>query len=101
MYCVKQWRNGPDQVWSSKWKALAGALVVTAFPMMATGRLVPPAAGAFLEMLAGLLLLGSAGSAVAGWVAARRSTAQTRVVRSGLGLPVERNLWSPWVVGVL
>lgn len=29
--------------------------------------------------------------------AARQSDAQTRAVRSGLGLPVERRLWSPWV----
>ncbi|MGI5485049.1 hypothetical protein [Streptomyces lavendofoliae] len=101
VHCAKRWRSGPDQVWLSKWKALAVALVVTAYSVMATGRLVPPAAGVFLEVLAGLLFLGSAGSAGAGWVAARRSAAQTRVVRGGLGLPVERELWSPWVVGVL
>ncbi len=40
----------------------------------------------------------AAGSVVAGWVAARRSASQTRAVRSGLGLPVERKLWSPWVL---
>ncbi|MFD3779961.1 hypothetical protein [Streptomyces sp. NPDC058612] len=98
MRCVKEWRSGADQVWSSKWKALAGALIVTAFPVMGTARLVSPDAQFFLEDFAGLLVLGSAGSMVAGWVAARRSDAQARAVRSGLGLPVERRLWSPWVL---
>ncbi|MFD3567397.1 hypothetical protein [Streptomyces sp. NPDC058667] len=65
---------------------------------MATARLVPLGAQFFLEDLAGLLLVGSAGSVAAGWVAARRSDVQTRAVRSGLGLPVERRLWSPWVL---
>ncbi|WP_432112720.1 hypothetical protein [Streptomyces sp. S1] len=96
--CVKQWRSGTDQVWSSKWKALAGALTVMAFPVMASARIVPDGVHFFLEGLAGLLLVGSAGSVAAGWVAARRSDAQTRAVRSGLGLPVERSLWSPWVL---
>ncbi|MFK8851383.1 hypothetical protein [Streptomyces sp. Ac-502] len=95
--CVKQWCSGADRVWSSKWKALAGALIVTAFPVMATARLVPPDAQPVLVDLAGLLVVGSAGSVAAGWVAARRSDAQARAVRSGLGLPVERRLWSPWV----
>lgn len=98
MRCVKEWRSGADQLWSSKWKALAGALVVTAFPVMATARLLSPDAQFYLEDLAGLLVLGSAGSMVAGWVAARRSDAQARAVRSGLGLPIERRLWSPWVL---
>ncbi|MFF5639640.1 hypothetical protein [Streptomyces sp. NPDC012825] len=96
--CVKQWRSGADQVWSSKWKALAGALAVTAFPVMATARTVPDGVQSFFEGLAGLLLVGSASSVAAGWVAARRSDAQTRAVRGGLGLPVERSLWSPWVL---
>ncbi|MFJ4343316.1 hypothetical protein [Streptomyces sp. NPDC088915] len=96
--CVKQWRSGADQVWSSKWKVLAGALAVTAFPVMATARAVPDGAQSFFEGLAGLLLVGSAGSVTAGWVAARRSDTQTRAVHSGLGLPVERNLWSPWAL---
>nr|WSX54157.1 hypothetical protein OG409_37755 [Streptomyces sp. NBC_00974] len=98
MRCVKEWRSGADQVWSSKWKALAGALIVTAFPVMATARLVSPDAQFFLEDFAGLLVLGSAGSMVVGWVAARRSDDQARAVRSGLGLPTERRLWSPWVL---
>lgn len=98
MQCVKKWRSGPDQVWSAKWKALAGALIVTAFPVMATARLLPPDTRSFLEALAGVLVLGSAGSMVAGWVAARRSAAQTRAVRSQLGLPVVRKLWSPWAL---
>ncbi|MFE9374735.1 hypothetical protein ACFYM2_33885 [Streptomyces sp. NPDC006711] len=98
--CVQQWRSGADRVWSSKWKTLAGALVVTAFPVMATARVVSPDAP-FLMDLAGLLVLGSAGSLVAGWVAARRSNAQARAMRSGLGLPVERRLWSPWVLSGL
>ncbi|MET8768435.1 hypothetical protein [Streptomyces sp. NPDC004658] len=96
--CVNQWRRGADQVWSSKWKALAGALIVTAFPVMATARLTSPDAQFFLEDLAGLLVVGSAVSVVAGWVAAHRSDAQARAVRDGLGLPVERRLWSPWVL---
>ncbi|MFE4874159.1 hypothetical protein [Streptomyces sp. NPDC056682] len=93
--CVKQWRSGGDQMWSAKWKALAGALVVTAFPVMATARRVPSGAQFLLEDLAVLLLMGAASSVVTGWVAARRSDAQARAVRSGLGLPVERRLWSP------
>ncbi|MFE9123724.1 hypothetical protein [Streptomyces sp. NPDC007172] len=101
MRCVQQWRSGADRVWSSKWKALAGALVVTAFPVMATARLVSPDAQFLLMDLAGLLILGSVGSLVAGWVAARRSDAQARVMRSGLGLPAERRLWSPWVLAGL
>ncbi|MFC7924623.1 Rrf2 family transcriptional regulator [Streptomyces cinereoruber] len=60
--CVKQWHSGADQVWSSKWKASAGALAVTAFPVMATARAVPNGAQSFFEGLAGLLLVGSAGS---------------------------------------
>ncbi|MFE9258527.1 hypothetical protein [Streptomyces sp. NPDC006879] len=96
--CVKKWRSGPDRVWSSKWNALAVALFVTVYPVLGTARLVPSEGQFFLEALAGVLLVGSAGSAAAGWVAARRSAAQTRAVRSGLGLPVERKLWSPWVV---
>ncbi|MFK8845183.1 hypothetical protein [Streptomyces sp. Ac-502] len=60
--CVKQWRSGLDQVWSSKWKALAGALIVAAFPVMATARLVSPGARFLLEDLAGALVVGSAGS---------------------------------------
>lgn len=51
-----------DQLLSSKWKALAGGLVVTAFPVMATARLAWPDPQFFLEDLAELLLLGSAGS---------------------------------------
>ncbi|MFE9539749.1 hypothetical protein [Streptomyces sp. NPDC006691] len=101
MRCVQQWRSGADRVWSSKWKALAGALVVTAFPVMATARLVSPDAQFLLMDLAGLLILGSVGSLVAGWVAARRSDAQARVMRSGLGLPAKRRLWSPWVLAGL
>ncbi|MFF5639651.1 hypothetical protein [Streptomyces sp. NPDC012825] len=31
-------------------------------------------------------------------MAAYRSEAQTRAVRNGLGLPVEKRLWSPWVL---
>src|SRR4051794_16046597 len=96
--CVKKWRSGADRVWSSKWNALAGALAVTAFPVMATARLVSPDAQFLLMDLAGLLVLGSVGSMVAGWVAARRSDAQARAARSGLGLPVERRPWSPWVL---
>ncbi|MEU9418379.1 hypothetical protein [Streptomyces sp. NPDC048272] len=98
MRCIKEWRSGADQVWSAKWKALAGALIVTAFPVLATARLVSPDARFLVEDFAGLLVLGSAGSMVAGWVAARRSDAQARAVRSGLGLPIERRLWSPWVL---
>ncbi|WP_432066251.1 hypothetical protein [Streptomyces sp. C10-9-1] len=98
MRCVKKWRSGPDQVWSSKWRALAEALMVTAFPVVATARLLPSEGRFFLEALAGMLVVGSAGSLVGGWEAARRSAAQTRAVRTGLGLPVERKLWSPWVV---
>ncbi|MFH8411174.1 hypothetical protein ACH4FX_41355 [Streptomyces sp. NPDC018019] len=98
MRCVKQWRSGLDQVWSSKWKALAGTLIVAVFPVMATARLVSPGVRFLLEDLAWALVLGSAGSMAAGWVAARRSDAQARAVRRGLGLAVERRLWSPWVL---
>ncbi|MEU9031453.1 hypothetical protein AB0D46_28845 [Streptomyces sp. NPDC048383] len=98
MRCVKEWRSGADQVWSSKWKALAGALIVMAFPVMATARLMSPDAQFFVEHFAGLLVLGSACSMVAGWVAGRRSATQAREVRSGFRLPNERRLWSPWVL---
>ncbi|OEJ22503.1 hypothetical protein [Streptomyces subrutilus] len=98
MRCVKEWRSGADQMWSSKWKVLAGALIVTAFPVMATARLAPSDARFFLEDFVRLLVLGSAGSVVAGWVASRRSDAQARALRRGLGLAIERRLWSPWVL---
>ncbi|MEV8606157.1 hypothetical protein AB0465_40555 [Streptomyces griseoviridis] len=81
----------------SKWKALAGALVVMAYAVLATARRLPSTVQLLLEDFA-VLLVGSAGSVVAGWVAARRGHAQARAVRSQLGLPVERGLWSPWVL---
>lgn len=96
--CVRRWRAGADQVWSAKWKALAGALAVTAFPTVMTARFVPHGAQVLLEGAVGMLLLGSAGSVVAGWVASRRSQAQARAVRKGLGLPIERKLWDPVTV---
>lgn len=101
MRCVKQWRSGADGVWSAKWQALAGALVVTAFPVMASARLVSPEARFILEGVGGVLVVGAAGSVLAGWVAGCRSDAQMRAVRGGLGLPVERRLWSPWVLAAV
>ncbi|MFE5899874.1 hypothetical protein ACFQ67_21085 [Streptomyces sp. NPDC056488] len=96
--CVRRWRSGADQMWSAKWKALAGALIVAAFPVMATARLLPPGAQLVFEDAGGLLAVGSVCAMGAGWAAAHRSEAQTRAVRSGLGLPVEKRLWSPWVL---
>ncbi|MFE9016689.1 hypothetical protein [Streptomyces cyaneofuscatus] len=96
--CVRRWRLGADQVWSAKWQALAGALAVTALSVAMTAWLVPPGARVLLEGAVLMLLVGSAGSVVAGWVASHRSQAQAWAVRQGLGLPIERKLWDPMTI---
>ncbi|CAM5236527.1 putative protein OS=Streptomyces microflavus OX=1919 GN=Smic_83200 PE=4 SV=1 [Streptomyces microflavus] len=88
-------------MWSAKWKALAGALAVTALPAVMTARFVPHGAQVLLEGAVWMLLMASACSVLAGWVASHRSQAQARAVRQGLGLPIERKLWDPLTIVLL
>lgn len=98
--CGRIWRRGADQLWAPRWEALSTTLWVMAFAVIATILLQLPIAPLFLAVVALLLTLGALAAAVARSVAVRRSEAQTRAMREGLGLATAKKLRHPVTVAM-
>lgn len=99
--CRRIWRR--DQLpWERRWEALSAALgaatIAAMLTLVAQTRFELPALTVLFSVVATLLGVGAVGCDLARRIALRRSLDQTRRIRADLGLPVERNLRSPWLM---
>ncbi|MFC5253560.1 hypothetical protein [Streptomyces nigrescens] len=97
-WCWKTWRRGNDGLWAARWGSLGWTLLIGDLAVMTTLAALN-VVQLLTETFAVVLLVVAAACAVAKPVATRRADTATRVLRSGLGLPLARPLWRPIAVG--